>query len=376
MKRLTLVARKNNSIAELGYAVFNTDGLVVYNGSFGIRYSPFAVKDMMMNLVKEHGAFAIPDVAELRKCVELLDGVCGIKLDKDKANLIFSFKKNKGRLSVPVIFGLNEDLVPHFTLPWIDFEEGKGTGFAIVEDVWREAGNLISNDGEAMFGNSLGLYGRNKRLMSFDGEAFIVSKKEVAAPDFFCPREVLKLGMTSMAYVKKQGDNFFVVGEDFQYVATNAVVAPVVDDIAKMQTGFDASKVYTIKLDSDSGIWSRGKRFASSLIQFKIKDGKVVVGFDRWWEEIGTTNLPNAEFLTRLSLLERWITGTLSHSVAISEDNQWFLHGESRKGFLFYARLTDVNNPSSLVEDGNSLLSGLERNEEDDIAEDDKDGFA
>lgn len=347
MKRITQIAKKNDITPELGYALFCLRGLIIYNGSTGILYSPEAVREPMMNIVKEHGTFGIPDAAELKKCIDSLEKVSSIKMDESKKFITFKYNEGRGTLKVPVVCPVNElALETTFALPWRTFDKDSATNKIPIGPNWLEVSSLVVDEGEAFWGQSLGLYGHNNRLMSFDSESFIVSKDE-GYPDFFCPRALLALGTTGIQYAETEGDNFFMVGLNHQYISTKKDISPAVKEVSKLKDNFDNAVAHKISLDTSPGIWNRGKKFSPPLLPIKVSNGKITVGAgSRWEEQLGEGELPDASFLTRMSLLERWATGTIGHSIAINSDGQWFLHGESRNGFLFYARLTDVQNPT------------------------------
>lgn len=344
MKRILRVVKKENFVPEQGYLILTEKGGIVYNGQIGLFYHPKKMGERLMEAVRKHGRFAIPNPSDFMRTVAVLEEVESVELDKANSALTIRFRGGKGRKDVPVVMNLFDKL-PHFEIAWKDYEADKA-GSIPISAVWREVTELITTEGEALWGNVIGVYIRKGRILSFDYGVYLAGPELPGAPgDMYCPLSVLDLGINDLEYAKADENAVYLVGPEVQYVCTAVSKSAVVDDMAKLREDFDKGKQFIATLDFTSGAWKRAKTFANSTVKVSIRDGEIKLSHESWSEAIGKTGAPDAEFVTRTSLVERWASKSLDHKISVSPDGSWYLHGTTRSGLGFYAILTDVNNP-------------------------------
>lgn len=344
MQRISKIIKKDNFVPEYGYLVFSEKGLVVFNGKLGILYSPKLVGERLMAVVARHGRFAVPDASKFLRTLAVLEDVATVDLDKSNSCLSIKFMKGKGSLEVPVVLNLHEK-IPHLEIKWKDYETDKADSIQ-VSSAWREIADLITTEGEALWGNVIGIYIKNNKLLSFDYGVYL-SGQDCGSnqKNCFCPLEAIELGLNNIEYMKSDESGVFLVGNLVQYMCSSVSSSPVIDDMAKLKDDFTQGTQFKVTIDTTSGLWRRAKLFASEILKFEVKGGDIVISHENWKESIGKTGAPDAEFNTRISLLQRWAAGSLDHKISVSSNGSWYLHGTTRSGLDFYAVLTDLNNP-------------------------------
>lgn len=344
MKRIPKVVKKDNFVPEQGYLVFTPKGLVVFNGRVGILFDRSKMGQHLSACVDKHGMFAVPDATKFLKTTSVLEEVMSVDIDKSRSSLVIRFMKGKGSIEIPVVLNLHEK-IPHLQIKWKDYATDR-TGAIPVTEAWREVTELVTSEGEALWGDVIGVYGRGNKLASFDYGVYLQGKEGDPMPDFFCPLSLIDLGINDIEYVRVDEDGVYMVGAGVQYVCTAVSKKDVINDMMKLREQFEAGEKKHVTLDLSKSVWKRAKTFAEAMLKLTVKDGEILVSHENWQEAIGKTEAPNATFHTRISLLERWASGSLDHSIAIGSDGSWYLHGTTRGGLAFYALLTDVNNPS------------------------------
>jgi hypothetical protein len=338
MNRILKVLKKDNFIPELGYLVVTADGMCVYNGQVGIKYSRKLAGERLCSLAQKAGAYAIPEPSKFLRTVSVLEDISSVELIEKESAITIKFA-SKGSLKIPVVTNLHEQ-VPHLLLKWKTLEEANESGTEI-NSLWNEVHALTTNEGEALWGDVIGVYGQDGKLVSFDWGVYLHSD-DMKLPDFYCPRSIVELGLKSMSHFMIDGDTINIVGHEVQYVFTGLAKSSVVNDMMHLKDHFEKGETKKVTLDFKSGLWKRAKLFASAILSLKVTNGEIFVHHDTWSECIGKTEAPDAEFVTRISLLSRWASGTFEHSISISQDGTWYLFGKTRGGLSFYAVLTDV----------------------------------
>ena len=351
MRRISKVLKKDNFMPEMGYIVVTPDGMSVYNGQVGIKYSRKIAGERLCLVADEFGPYGIPEPSKFLRTVSVLEDISSVQLVKDESALTIKFA-GKGSIKVPVVINLH-DKVPHLVLNWKPFDSTKLEGIEI-SSLWNEIHSLTTSEGESLWGDIIGVYGNNKQLVSFDYGVYLHST-DVDVPNFYCPRSLIDLGLKNIEKAIVEEDAIFLVGHDVQYVGTTVASSNVVNDMMSLKTDFKDGKKYKVTLDFTSGVWNRAKLFAFIVLTLKVKNGDIIVEHDTWKESIGKTAAPDSEFTTRISLLERWASGTFDHSISITNDGIWNLSGTTRGGMNFYAVLTDVQVPLNGAEDENVI---------------------
>ena len=365
MRRILKVLKKDNFIPELGYIVVTSKGMSVYNGQIGVNYSRKLAGERLCLLADNLGAYAIPEPAKFLKIVNALEDITAVELLEKESAITIKFA-GKGVVKIPVVMNLHEQ-VPHLLINWKSLETARKDGIEITP-LWNEISNLTTNEGEALWGDVIGVYGHGKKLVSFDYGVYLHSKA-IKAPEFYCPRSLIDLGLLNMEFAVVEDDTIYLVGNEVQYYCSGVSKSDIVDSMMQLKDGFSKGTKNKVTMDFTSGLWKRAKLFATAVLLFKVSKGEIFIKHDTWEECIGKTVAPDAEFTTRISLLERWASGTFEHSISIEKDGTWNLFGKTRGGMSFYAVLTDVQKPSAEkssdkdevaeiddIEEGGSLL--------------------
>ena len=337
---------------EFGYLVVTTEGMVVYNGEVGIKYSRSLAGERLCSIADNYGSYAFPEPVKFLRCLSVLEDIKSAELLKKSSAIQIKFS-NKGSVLIPIVMNLSEDL-PHLILNWQDHAKAGKKGFAI-SSLWKEIYDLTTTEGEALWGNAVGVYGHNKELVSFDHGVYIHSVGG-KSPDFYCPRALLELGLRNLDYVVVEqsdegADSLYLVGKNIQYVCVGVTKSDVVTEMCNLKDEFEGGTKKTVTINTTSGLWQRSKVFAESFLTMKINKGTITVGYNNWEEIIGSTEAPDATFTTRISILERWASGTVKHGISINDDGAWNLHGTTRGGLKFYATLTDYSVFEKMGED-------------------------
>lgn len=338
MKQITQILKKDNFIPELGYIVIDKDGMMAYNGQIGVKFSRKIAGERLCLIADENGAYAIPDPQKFLKIVSALDNIELVELNKKSSSIKIKFA-GKGVVKIPVVLDLHSD-TPHLNIKWKNMEQAKKEGIALTS-LWTEVSTLITQEGEALWGDVIGVYGNNGQLVSFDYGVYIHSE-DIKAPKFYCPRSLIDLGLRNLEFAVVSDDTVQLVGNDAQYICTGVSESAVVTDMMALKESFAKGENKKVTLDFTSGLWRRAKLFADVVLKFEVKDGQIFISHDNWSECIGKTEAPNAEFVTRISLLERWASGTFEHAISVNKGSDWNLYGKTRGGMHFYAVLTDL----------------------------------
>lgn len=341
MKQVAQLLQKKAFIPEYSYMVFSDAGASIFDGSVGVIYSPERSGAKMMSVVKRVGAFALSDPVQFTKLATALENVVDVTASKDDGILEVTFGGGSGKMAVPAVFDL-PDSVPHLQIRLEKYNPEQKGAFQITP-AWKDAATLLTNAGESLWQNQLGLYGRNSRLMTFDFGVFAISKDEVGFDgEFFVPRKVLSLGVHELNYGRVQGGQIHLVGSNLQYVCPATEITAAVEEQAKIAEKFDAGEQFPVTISPLSGVWKRAEAFAFEAVNLKIEGGQLILQSGGWSESLGKTGAPEIEVMTYLGLLKRWASRTLGHSIS-KLDDAWFLHGQTRNGMLFYAQLTGVS---------------------------------
>ena len=236
MKRISKIIKKTGFMQEFGYLVVTAEGMVVYNGEVGIKYSRSLVGENLCSIADKNGPYALPEPVKFLRCLSVLEDIKSVDLIKKSSAIQIKFS-NKGSVLIPIILDLSEDL-PHLILNWQDHAKAGKKGFAI-SSLWKEIYDLTTTEGEALWGNAVGVYGHNKELVSFDHGVYIHSV-EGKSPDFYCPRALLELGLRNLDYVvaeqsEEGADSLYLVGKNIQYVCVGATKSDVVTEMCNLE---------------------------------------------------------------------------------------------------------------------------------------------
>ena len=341
MKHITKILKKNNFIPELGYIIVLGTGAIVYNGQLGVYYSRKTIGDKLCGLADKHGSYAIPETSKFLQTVNVLEDISSIALKEKESVLTIKFA-GKGVVDVPLVLNISEE-IPHLQIKWKTYEEAKKEGLPL-SSLWSDISKLITNEGEALWGDVIGVYGDEKKLVSFDYGIYLHSDEieNIKIPDFYCPRALVELGLNAVDYLVVDEENVYLVGKNVQYVCCGVESSPTVKEMVQLKSDFEKGEKKKVTLNLTSGLWRRAKLFSSAVLTMKVRAGEIFVEHDTWSECIGKTEAPDTELNTRVSLLERWASGTLNHSISLSEEGTWSLHGKTRGGLHFYAVLTNT----------------------------------
>lgn len=360
MQRILKIIRKDTLMKEHKYAVFYPEGLIVFNGIFGIRYSMELLGAHLPKLIEEWGSFAVYDAQALRQSLKLLGDVSEVfvsEIENDNGfNLVFKFKGGKGKLILPITLDLPRNL-EHFLIQWPEYN-AEDENAIIVDDSWNDFKSLITPDGQSLWPNSYGVYGDDKKLKSFDSTAYIESNAN-SAVDFFCPSTVIALGLGDIDYALPSGNGLFLIGKDVQYYTTKAIKNEAITDTSEVARLFDdveAFDTFEIEIDKSAQTWARAREFVDGKkLIFAVQDSKIIIANEKWEEEIGSAGkMPNITFTIPLNLVERWVQHTIGHEIS-RVDGKWYLRGRTLRGFSFVARLSSS---SSYEEQGVAIDNG------------------
>lgn len=340
MKHIQKVLKKSNFIPELGYIVITKDGAVVYNGQVGVSYSRALIGERLCSLADKYGTYAIPETTKFLQTLNVLEKVSSVNLIEKESCLSITFN-GKGKVKCPVVLNISDD-IPHLQIKWKNYKEVKDQKLGTpLTSLWSDIKNLITSEGEALYGDVLGIYGSEGKLLSFDYGVFLLAEQK-GLPDFYCPRALIDLGLNSVDYLVTDEDSVFLVGDKVQFVCCGVQKSDKVNDMIQLKDSFEQGEKKKVTLDFGTSLWKRAKLFSNAVLTLRVKDGEMFLEHDTWSETIGKTEAPDTQFTTRLSLLERWVSGTLKHSISLAEDGTWSLYGITRGGLHFFATLTGV----------------------------------
>lgn len=338
MQRISKILKGDNFIPEFGYIIITAGGMVVYNGHIGINYSRKLTGERLCSIADEAGAYAIPEPLKFLKIISVLESITSVQLDKTSQQIKISFA-GKGEIKIPVMLNLSKE-TPHLAIDWCDKNDKDGKHIEVTS-LWNELNTLTTTEGEALWGDVIGIYGSDKRLVAFDYGVYLHSEG-IEIPDFYCPKALIELGLRGIDYANINGDEVQLIGNDVKYICTGVAKSQVVTDMMSLKEEFNKGKKQKITLDFTSGVWRRAKLLADEVLLLQIKNNQIFLQCDSWKECIGKTEAKDAEFNTRISLLERWASGTFEHAVSVTDDGTWNLYGVTRGGVKFYGVLTDI----------------------------------
>lgn len=338
MQRISKVIKGDNYIPEYGYIVVTKQGMIIYNGQVGMRYSRKLTGERLCQIADTVGAYAIPEPLKFLKIISVLESITAVTVDEKNSHIRIDFA-GRGEITIPVLLNLPEG-IPHLAIEWIDMKTAKDTGMEI-SSLWNEMDGLTTTEGEALWGDVIGVYGSEGKLVSFDYGVYVHSDK-LDIQNFYCPKALVGLGLRGMDYAVVQGEGIQLVGSDIAYICTGVAKSKVVEDMMSIKDDFEAGIKKKITLDFTSGVWRRAKLLVDAVLVLKIQNNQIFIECDRWKERIGKTEADDAEFHTRITLLERWASGTFKHAISVTKDGTWNLFGVTRGGMNFYGVLTDI----------------------------------
>ena len=340
MNRISSIMREEVLTPTHSYLVFYKEGIAAWNGQSGIRFSIDTLGPVFGRLIEEYNSFAITDASDFLKKISVLDKAESVEI-KDK-EMTVKFRGGNGKISVPVITELDSD-IPHFAIPWVDYEPD-GEGAIRMNEDWKDIEQILSNDGELLWGASLGIYYDNGLLKSFDYSTYMRGADKDGDTNFFIPKNAIDLGFKGIEYAVAKDKYIFLVGNNVQYVTTALNRQEVLADISKLEDNFKAAKPYDFTLEFDIAGMKRVKAFAENAqLTFKVEGGVITLSSGRWSERFATTNAPDTSFTMRVSVLSRWVLLCTGHKIAFNENSgEWYLHGKTKNGIHYYASAIDL----------------------------------
>jgi hypothetical protein len=347
MKRIAKILSKDTLIPELGYFVFTPEGGIIWNGAVGIRYSMEKIGARFANLVAQNGTFAILEGLQFLRVVSVLEKVSGAFIEREESVLRIEANDGKTKISIPISLDVSKD-TPHLQINW----NTEGTS-SQIKNLWVDAQDLVTSEGTSLWGDVLGIYEAPAYNASFDYGILLYEEKEKSKSKKinFCPKSLIDLGLQDVNTAIYTDEGVFLKGQDVQYYTTPTTSTEVLTQLLELRDNTKKARECAVSLDFTSGLWKRAKVFNKLVLTLKIANGIITLSGGNWSEIIGTTDAPNAEFITRISLLARWTTGVLGHKIYISDD-AWYLYGKTRKGSEFYGNLTTIptNASASIAE--------------------------
>lgn len=352
MKRIAKIIDREPSIPELGYLVLYEEGAVVWNGAIGVRFSFERIGGALAKLVKQHKRFAVVDALKFIKIAAALEKAAqSVILDEKSSQLRIGMAGKKGTIDVPIVRDIPDEL-PHLQVPWHILGE-EDVDRVPLDTVWFDALDLITGEGAHLWGDVIGVYDAEDWCASFDYGVLLYHnkkghrKKADTGLDtaVFAPMPLLDVGLKGMSEAIIADDHLFITGTGVTYYTSFNLQPFTLQSMLGMRDKAEKAKAYAVKLDYTSGLWKRAKIFSELAVEMIISGGSMVLKGDSWHERIGTTDAPDKEFITRVSLLERWTLGTMQHSIRVTNDEEWYLLGTTRKGSEFIGHLTSIGDP-------------------------------
>ena len=347
MKRLAKVLAKDTLIPELGFFVFTQDGAIAWDGQVGIKYSLNKLGSRLSNLVAQYGQFAILEGLQFLRVVSVLEKISGAFIEKENSILRIEANDGKTRIAVPISLDLNPD-IPQLQINW------KTKGVSVpIKNLWTDTQDLITAEGTSLWGEIIGVYDAPTYNAAFDYGILLYEEKEDRPNKKnkainFCPKRLIDLGLQDVNTAVFTEEGVFLMGDDIQYYTTPIVTTEVLSQLLELRTLAAKAQERSVSLDFTSGLWKRAKVFNKLVLQMQIKDGIITLSGGNWSEIIGQTDAPNANFNTRISLLQRWTVGTLAHKIYVADD-AWYLYGKTRKGAEFYGTLTTIPTDAGII---------------------------
>lgn len=351
---LKLLSRQKDGASNprLANLCFTENGLIFTDGFTAIKYGPKLVGSRLMDLVKMHGIYLVHETERFIKLLSLVKNIRKIELDKKENSLVILFSENTGSAIISATAVKKDELnyeAPQVKLSWVDYEKDKEGVFKLDES-WRDSEHFFTADGTHIWGDSLGIYSKDNRLISFNWNTYVHTNANDSLKDkeFFVRKDLFELGWKGVEYMELANKNIYFVGPDIQYMVGNPYASELQysPDLKNTEyyKEFDNAKKYEAKLEFDPNIWKRSKLFAKEKIQFVVEGGKIYLATDAWKEQIGGTDLADCELSAPLSIISLWADRTKNHYIAVAKDSnfdRYYLASESHSGFNFYGLLTE-----------------------------------
>lgn len=379
MQRLVKILPKESLVPELGYLVFTEDGLVAWNGLMGIRFVRERAGTRIMALVDQYGPLVIQNGAKFLKVLSVLDSINSVSID-EAAHLIIKANKDSTEIKFAILVGDRiPKALPHLALNW----GLKGGTKVPISGVWLDSLDFLSNEGAILWGSVIGVYDTSTYTAAFDYGLLLYSPKihrgfrgsnkrdEQAVEEIkYCPWSLLELGLAKIQNAVFKEDVLFLVGDELMYFTSLVSTASVLNQVLAMREEAKTGTKYTVTLDFSSNIWRRAKLFNKVVLTLTIKNGVITLSGGSWTEIIGHTDAPDEVFITRISLLQKWVTKCLGHQFAVSKANSWMFLGTTRNEAEFYGLLTMVK--PALEEEDSKILSTVGDSEAGETSTDDE----
>jgi hypothetical protein len=365
MQRLVKILPKESLVPELGYLVFTENGLVAWNGLMGIRFVRERAGTRIMKLVDQYGPIVIQNGAKFLKVLSVLDSINSVSID-EAAHLIIKANKDSTEIKFAILVGDRiPKALPHLALNW-NLEGGTKVP---ISGVWLDALDFLSNEGAILWGDVVGVYDTSTYTAAFDYGLLLYSPKTrrgfkglskndeaaVAKETKYCPWSLLELGLATIKDAVFKEDALFLVGDELMYFTSLVSTASVLNQVLAMREEAGTGTKYTVSLDFSSNVWKRAKLFNKVVLTLTIKSGIITLSGGSWTEQIGRTDAPDEVFITRISLLQKWVTKCLGHQFAVSKTNSWMFLGTTRNEAEFYGLLTMVK--PALADEDSKILS-------------------
>ena len=241
-----------------------------------------------------------------------------------------------------MLLGVPEDL-PLLNIPWCEYDP-KAEGKRKVTGAWNDLANMVTTEGESLWGQVIGLYGNGNKVSGFDLGSYFEYEDGEEGSDFFIPKELLDFGMDDIEYVEvKEDGTTFLVGADIQYTCTSRIFEKdLLKSLAELKVRVDEGKSFPVDFNTDKSIWKRAKIFTQmGLVKMVIKDGVITLsGHDKCWsEELGTCEASDYSGDVKTDLVERWCNKTIAQAVVVDGNGEHILYGEGKSGLGMYSLL-------------------------------------
>lgn len=366
MKRIAKILDRDPVVPELSYIVFAEHGAIVWNGQIAVRFDLTKVGTAIARMVKQHGTFAVIDALKFLRIAGSLEKAADkVAMDTTTSQLRLTLSGKRGTIEIPVARTLPADIA-HLAIDWTGAREEGNEEFDKVplDTVWRDAGDLITRDGVNLWGDVIGVYDTQDWVAAFDYGVLLYHNKTGHEHEssydmdqsLFCPVTLLDIGLQNMKEAAFGEDELYILGDGVDYYTRPGRQTHVLETMLKLRDEALKGKRYSVKLDLASGLWKRAKLFSNMAVDLLVGGGQMLLKGDNWQEYIGQTDAPDARFVTRISLLERWTVGATEHSISVV-DSEWYLLGKTRKGSEFYGALTSLGNE---VPQGSDEDTGVE----------------
>lgn len=355
MKRFAKILPKESLIPELRYLLFSEHGLTAWNGSIGLRFDMSKLGTRLPDLITEYERFAVLDGTKFLRIMGVLDKITDVQMDRTNNQMIITGGGGKSVVKIPVLLNIPNQ-VPHLAIPWVS----DSSETVSMSAVWDDCQDLITGEGVTLWGDAVGIYDSSEFTASFDYAVLLYKSKQngknktggrkafqripkVNGDIKFCPYALTSLGLNGLNGVVFDDHSLFLVGDGIQYYTTPITSTQVLVQMLEIRTSAMAGKVHSVSLDFGTSLWKRAKVFGKAIVTLSFRGGVMILsaGGSQWEEQVGITDAPDCTFVTRVSLLQKWISGTLGHKISIKDD-EWYLTGITRKGSEFYASLTSI----------------------------------